>query len=60
MRTLILIFLVVIAAGGVAGASGSDAPPGLPAVIPPTMPSDVICAPWGDKGIRCFYPAHDR
>jgi hypothetical protein len=70
---LILMLLVVIAAGGVTGASASDGPQ------PPTMPSEVTCStdvaavrqqaaamgiqlpadtPEGTK--FCFFPEHER
>jgi hypothetical protein len=50
VRRLILIFLVVIAVGGVTGAAASD---------PPSPPSDVTCTSQGDA-VTCFYPAHAR
>jgi hypothetical protein len=59
MRMLILIFLVVIAVGAATGAAASDGPVTV-STGPPTMASDVTCAPWGEKGISCFYPAHDK
>jgi hypothetical protein len=59
MRRLILIFLVVIAVGGVTGASASDPPYGAGATHPPSLPSDVTCTSTADWN-SCFYPAHDR
>jgi hypothetical protein len=45
MRGLILIFLVVIVAGGVTGASASDGPRIQgPGAQPPSVPSDVTCS----------------
>jgi hypothetical protein len=60
MRRLILTFLVVIALGGVTGASASDPPgPGTGLIQPQSLPSDVTCTPQanGANGTICFYPA---
>jgi hypothetical protein len=53
VRRLILMFLVVIAAGGATGATASDG-----GIQPPSLPSDVTCTRQADT-MTCFYPAHD-
>ena len=59
MRRLLLIFLVVIAAGAATGASASDQP-SAPGNHTPGLPSDVTCTAQAAGATTCFYPAHDR
>jgi hypothetical protein len=62
VRRLILIFLVVIAVGGVTGASASDSPGYGAGLVPPPSPPSVTCraAANGASGTICFYPAQSR
>lgn len=72
MRKLLIAFVLMIAAGGAAGASASDpryahlppvygnVPYGTGSIHPPSLPADVTCTAASSGGVICFYPAHER